>query len=157
MKMKMKKMLYWLVPVKSFAAMIFAGFIILYIVTGSLYAFITGDGSFEYSIPFIFAIQGAILSVIISVLWTIFFGDLIIKKMRYFLRLVIFSLTLLPVFGVCLLIFINAPTNWAKLWMIVAGAMVVGLIVISLLFESYFKLIGRKYTEILKDYKSNTK
>ena len=156
MKMKMKKMLYWLVPVKSFAAMIFAGFIILYVIAGSLYAFITGE-PFEYSIPFIFAIQSMILSVIISVLWTVFFGDIIIKKMRYFMRLVIFSLTLLPVFGVCLLVFFAIPTDWAKLWLIVAGAMVIGLIVISLLFESYFKLIGRKYTEILKDYKSNIK
>jgi len=151
----MKKMLLWSVPIKSFAAMFFTGIIILYMITGSAYSLFT-DESLEYSISFMFAIQSMVLSVIISVLWNIFFSEAIIKKMRYFKRLIIFSFTLIPVFAVCLWVFYSVFADWTFLWLIIAGMLVVGLIIISLLFESYFKLIGRRYTEMLEVYKTKT-
>ena len=149
----MKKLLYWTVAIKSFAAMFFTGFIFLYMVLGTLYGIITGE-SFEYSVSFTFIIQSIALSVIISLLWTAFFDNAIIKKMRYFLRLIIFSLTLLPAFGLCFFVFQAVSAEWTNLWLIIAGFMVVGLIIISLLFESYFKMIGRRYTDTLNDYKA---
>ena len=152
----MKKLIYWAVPVKSLTAMIFAGFIILYMIVGFLYAFITGE-PFEYAIPFMFAIQAAALSVIISVLYTLIFSDVIIKKTRYFLRLIIFAVTLLPVFGICLFAFYDASTEWTKLWLIIGGLIIIGMIIISVLFEIYFKLIGKHYTDILQEYKEKIK
>lgn len=131
--------------------MIFAGFIILYMITGTMYAFITGE-AFEYVIPFMFAIQAAALSIAISVLYILIFSDLIIKKMRYFKRLIIFLLALLPVFAICL-VFIPMPSDRMNLWLIIGGAIVIFLIIISILFEAYFKLTGKRYTEILQDYK----
>jgi len=148
----MKKLFYWAVPMKSLSAMIFAGLIILYIIAGTAYAFITNE-SFEYAIPFIFVIQAAALSIIISVIATIIFSDILIKKKRYFYRLIIFSITLLPVFAICFLVF--SVIYWTNLWLIIGGLTVIGLIIIALLLEYYFKLRGRQYTEILKDYKLN--
>ena len=150
----MKKLFYYTVPVKSFTALIFAGFIILYMITGFLYAFITGE-AFEYAIPFVFAIQAAALSVIISVLGFFIFGDIIIKKMRNYLRLIIFALILLPVFALCFWVFYII--GWTNLWFIIGGFMIIGLIIISVLFEIYFKLIGKRYTEMLNFYKTQTK
>jgi hypothetical protein len=149
----MKKLFYWSVPIKSFAAMIFAGFIILYMIIVTIYAVITGE-AFEYAIPFMFAIQAVAVSVVISILWTIIFSDIIIKKMRYFLRLIIFSAALLPVFALSFLVLFVSHADCIKLWLVILGAMILGLIIISLLFETYFKLIGKRYTEMLKDYKS---
>jgi len=150
----MKKIFYWSVPIKSFTAMIFAGFIILYMITGTFYSFITSE-PFEFAIPFMFAIQSVILSIIISVLWIFIFSEIFIKTMRYFLRLIIFSLTLLPVFAVFLLVIFAVPADWTKLWLVITGLIFIGLIIISLLFECYFRLIGKRYTDILKDYKLN--
>ena len=152
----MKKLFYWSVPMKSFSAMVFAGFIILYMIVGTGYAFITGE-AFEYAIPFLFAVQAAVLSIIIAVLWTVIVSDLVAKKMRYFKRIIIFSLILLPVFGASFLIFHVASAEWTPLWFIIGGLIIIGLIIISLLFEAYFKMIGRQYTNVLKDYKAKIK
>ena len=150
----MKKLFYWAVPVKSFTAMIFAGFIILYMIVGFLYAIITSK-AFEYVIPFMYAIQAAALSVIISVAWTLIFSDVIVKKMRYFKRLMIFTLSLIPVLAISFWIF-NA-VGWNTLWLIIGGLIIVGLIIISILFETYLNMIGRQYTDVLKNYQANIK
>jgi len=149
----MKKMFAWLVPVKSLSAMLFAGFIVLYMAAGTLSALITGGG-FEYAIPFAYALESAALSVVISVLWALMFSEIFIRKMRFYLRLIIFALSLLPVFAVCLLIFSVIPAGWSELWPFIAGAYVLGLVIISLLFECYFRVAGRRYTEMLNDYKA---
>ena len=144
--------MYWTILIKTYAAMFFTGLIILYMVTGSAYAFFTGE-LFDYSVPFMFIIQSLVLAVVTSLLWAVFFGEGVIKKMRYFMRLILFALTLIPVFAVCLWLFYAAFTEWTFLWLIIAGMLAVGLIIISLLFERYFKLIGKQYTDVLNHYK----
>lgn len=150
----MKKLLRLVIPVKSFAALIFTGLICLYIVTGSLCAIILHE-PFDYSIPFIFVLQGLILAIVISVLWAVLLGDGVVKKIRYFPRLIIFSISLMALLAICLLVFFAIPTNWAKLWLIVAGCVCAGIVMLSILAEWYFKATGRRYTEILNEYKSN--
>ena len=152
---KIKKILSWVIPMKSFAAMIFAGFIGLYMVTGGLYAVLWNDSSFNYTIPFIFILQGLVLSVLISILWNVILGEGVIKRMRYLPRLIIFSASLMAMLAVCLLVFFAIPTEWAKLWLIIAGGVCGVIIFISVLCEIYYKMTGRRYTEILQDYKSN--
>jgi len=150
----MKKMIYWTVPVKAFTVMVFAGFIILYMVTGTGYALITGE-AFEYAIPFMFALQAAGLSIVISVLYALLFSDVLIKKMRYFKRLIIFSLSLIPVLALSFWIF-NA-VGWNSLWLIIGGMIIIGLIIMSILFEVYLNMIGRQYTDVLKIYQEKIK
>ena len=152
----MKKLLNFVLPLKSFAAMIFSGFICAYMVTGTLYSIILKD-PFNYTIPFVFVLQGLVLSIVISSLWVIILGDTIIKKMRYLPRLIIFSISLMVVLVLCLLTFFAIPTDWAKLWLIVAGLVVMGIIALSILFELYYRITGKRYTEMLREYQSKIK
>jgi phosphatidylserine synthase len=149
----MKKMMAFVLPLKSMAAMIFAGFICLYMGSSILYAVFTGI-EFNYSIPFVFILQGLVLSVLISILWELFFSNIIIKKWRFFLRHLIFELSLLALLAVCFFTFLAIPTDWAKLWLLVVGIIGVGIITISSISEMYYKKTGKRYTEMLKTYKS---
>jgi hypothetical protein len=150
----MKKIMAFVLPIKAMAAMIFAGFICLYMISGVLYAVVTGV-EFNYMIPFVFVLQGLGLSVLISVLWEIFFGNAIIKKWRFFLRHLMFGISLLALLAICFLTFLAVPTEWAKLWLITAGIAAVGVITISGIGEMYYRKTGKRYTEILKTYKTN--
>lgn len=150
----MKKLMSVVIPVKSFAALIFTGLVCLYMVMGSLCAAIMNT-PFTYSIPFVFILQGLVLSLVVSALWGVFFSDALFKKMRYLPRLIIFSIIIMILWAVCLLVFFAIPTAWAKLWLIVAGCVSVAVIILSVLAELYFKKTGKRYTELLKGYKSN--
>jgi hypothetical protein len=150
----MKKIMAFELPIKAMAAMIFAGFICLYMISGILYAVVTGM-EFNYTIPFVFVLQGLGLSVLISILWELFFGNIIIKKWRFFLRHLMFEISLVGLLAVCFLTFLAIPTDWAKLWLIVVGIVAVGVITISSIGEMYYKKTGKRYTEILKTYKTN--
>lgn len=134
--------------------MIFTGLMCLYMATGYLYATLW-NAPFEYTIPFLFVLQGLILAVLISVLWIVLLGDGVIKKMRRFPRLILFSVSLVALLGICLLMFLAIPTAWAKLWLFAAGCIAVGVIILSILGELHFKAAGKRYTQILKEYKSN--
>jgi hypothetical protein len=150
----MKKVMAFVLPLKAMAAMIFAGFICLYMISGILYAVVTGM-EFNYMIPFVFILQGLGLSVLISILWELFFSNIIIKKWRFFLRHLVFEISLMVLLAVCFLTFLAIPTDWAKLWLIVAGIIAVGIITISSISEMYYKKTGKRYTEVLKTYKIN--
>ncbi|MCL2487012.1 MAG: hypothetical protein FWE86_05365 [Oscillospiraceae bacterium] len=152
----MKQFMKHLMKIKSFAALIFAGLVCAYMATGYLYSLIFHD-NFDYTIPFVFLIQGLALSAAISTLWHLIVSDKIIKKMRWFLRLIIFSALLFVFLAGCLLTFFWIPTNWAKLWLLVAGAVSGGIIALSVIGEIYFKSTGKRYTEMLNDYKSSDK
>ena len=149
----MKKLMSVVMPVKSFAALIFAGLICLYMVTG-VFCDMVLHQTFNYTIPFVFILQGLLLSVLISILWGLFFGDRFIKKWRYLPRLIVFALTLIILLAACLLTFFAVPTDWAKLWLFVAGCAVTGIIILSMLAELYLRATGKRYTEALKEYQS---
>lgn len=149
----MKKLLNFMMPVKTFAAMIFTGLMCLYMVTGSLYAAILEE-PFDYTIPFVFVLQGLVLALLTSALWAVFIGEAVIPKMRYFPRLILFSLSLLFLLAVCFLLFLAIPIAWAKLWLIVTVCVTAGVIALSILSEVHLKVTGKRYTEILNEYKS---
>jgi len=150
----MKRFMSLVLRVKSLAALIFSGLICLYVVAGYLYAALIHKGPFNFTIPFIFVLEGIVLSILISILWGVFFTDEIIKKWRYFPRLVVFCLIMAALLSICVLIFVAAPTNWAKLWWIVIGAFTAGVVGLSVLCEIYFRVTGKRYTEILEEYKT---
>jgi len=149
----MKKLMYWSILLKSHAAMFLTGLIVLYMVVSTAQAFITGE-TLDLAIPFTYVIQSMVLAVVISVMWVVFFDDNLIKKTRYFKRLIMFSLALIPVFALCLWLFYVVSSEWTFMWVVIAGLLVIGLIIISLLFELYFKLEGKRYTNVLMSYNS---
>jgi len=150
---KLKRLTEFVMPLKMFASAIFAGFMILYMVSGVVYAYVTGD-DFTYAVPFVFVLQGLLLSALISLVWGILFSDILIKKWRCFPRLIIFSVSLMVLLAVCVLTFIAIPTDWANLWLITNGCIGVGLIVFAIINEIRLKATGRRYTELLKNFQA---
>jgi hypothetical protein len=134
--------------------MIFAGLIVAYVVVGWLYSTVT-NSQFTYAIPFIFVVQGLILAFAISVLWYLIFTEAVFKKLRYSIRLISFVLVLVLVLTGFLATFFVYHTDWAKLWLIVAGLFVLVTAGISVLGEIYFKITGKRYTQLLNNYKEN--
>ena len=148
----MKKIMDFVMPIKLIAGGILFGLIGFYMVVGTLYARIMGVG-FEYSIPFAFIIQGAALSIIIAVLWEIFFGEVLIKKWRFFKRALVFNFLLTLLIVICFLTSFVLPSDWAYLWLIGTGILAFGIAIMSLLNEIYYRKTGKQYNEILRVYK----
>ena len=153
----MKKAIFYLMQIKRLAPLVFTIMICLYMVGGVLYNWIFKDqfNQFNYTIPFIFIIEGLVLSVSISVLHGVFFSGTIIRKWRYLPRLVLFSLSLLVLLALCVLVFFASPTNWAKLWWIAIGCAAAGVVFLSIIAELYFRMTGKHYTEKLKTFKAD--
>jgi len=149
----MKKLMEFVMPLKAFSAMIFAGLVILYMVSSVLYTHFTGI-EYGYSIPFVFILQGIGLSVLISLLWGLYFSNVIIKKWRFFLRHIMFEISLLALLAICFFTFFAIPTELANIWLIASGIVALFVIMLSSLSEMYFKKTGKRYTEILKNYKA---
>jgi hypothetical protein len=150
---KLQALTNFVMPLKMFASAIFTGIIILYMVSGVAYAYITGN-AFEYAIPFVFVLQGLLLAALISLLWGIFISEAIIKSWRYFQRLIVFSIFLMILLAACIVTFIAIPTEWSWFWLIINGAIGLGLIKFSVISEIRFKRTGKRYTEILKNFQS---
>ena len=150
---KIKRLAVFVMPLKMFASAIFAGFMILYMVSGVIYAYVTGN-DFVYAVPFVFVLQGLLLAALISLLWGILFSDVLIKKWRCFPRLIVFSVSLTALLAVCVVTFISIPTDWANLWLITNGCIGFGLIVFAVVNELRFKATGRRYTEMLKNFQA---
>jgi hypothetical protein len=148
----MKKIFDVLIQIKALAAMVFTGLILAYMTAGWLYS-TAKDVPFEYSIPFIFVLQGVVLAIAISVLWFVLLSDSVIKKMRFYLRLIIFVVALVIVLSACFMTFFAIHTNWAKLWLIISGLFIIVVTGISILGEIYFKATGKRYTGNLEEYK----
>jgi len=148
----MKKLMGLVITIKSYAAMVFSGLILAYMVAGWIYSTIRQE-PFSNAIPFIFVMQGALLALAISVLWYLFFTGAVFKKLRYSIRLIGFVLILVLILTGFLLMFFSQPTNWAKLWLIIAGLFVFVTAGISVLGEIYFRMTGKRYTQSLDKYK----
>jgi len=150
----MKKFLVLTTTLKAFAAMLFAGFICLYIVGGIIYASFVDD-TFGYTISFVHLLLSIGFSVIISLLWGICFGHMIIKKWRFLFRYLLFDLLLVALLALCIFSSSFISTQWNTLWLIIAVIMVAFVMVLSVISEWYFKKTGKQYTELLKIYQAN--
>ena len=150
----MKKLMDFVVPLKAFAAMLFAGLMILYMVSGVAYSFLLGE-AFDYAIPFIFVLQGLGLSMVISILWGVFISDTLIKKWRFVRRCIAFKLSIIPFLALCFFTFLAIPTDWTIPWFIAILAVSVFAVVLAMASEVYFKKTGERYTAALNQYKIN--
>jgi hypothetical protein len=131
------------------------GLILAYIISGALYSSIK-QVQFEDTMPFIFILRDLLLAILIAAFWQIFLTDYVIKKMRYYLRIILFVGTLSILMLGFFAIYYVAPVDWAKLWLIIAGLFVLLIAVISIACEFYFRKTGKQYTEISEEYKKKT-
>ena len=150
----MKKLIAFVMPMKLIAGGVLFGFIGFYMVVGILHARFTG-AEFAHSIPFAFIWQGAILAVAIAILWEVSFGEVIIKKWRFFKRALLFNISLISLIVICFFMSFALPTDWAYLWLISVVSIGLGVAIMSSLNELYYKKTGERYVEILNAYKKN--
>ena len=150
----MKKFITLTTLIKAFAAMLFAGFVVLYIVVGVLYAAVV-DTSFDYTISFVLLLLGIGFSTLLSLLWGICFSDVVIKKWRFIYRYLLFDFSALVLLGLSFVASSLMSIERPMLWLIVAWVIAIFACVLALLREWYFRKTGEHYTELLKLYQSN--
>ncbi|MCL2782957.1 MAG: hypothetical protein FWD80_03165 [Propionibacteriaceae bacterium] len=149
----MNKLMSVLMPIKSLAALIFAGLIVLYMVAGAIVPAVIHQ-PFNFTIPFIFVIEGVVLSVLIAGLWGVFFGDQAVLQWRYFPKLIVFCLAMAALLTLSVLVFFGWHTDWAKLWWMVIACIMAGVVGVSIIGELYYRKTGRRYTQILQNYQA---
>ncbi|MCL2882419.1 MAG: hypothetical protein FWF45_05995 [Coriobacteriia bacterium] len=150
----MKTLMREVLAAKTLAAMIFAGFMCAYVVAGYLYSLVFPRAAFNFTIPFIFVLEGVVLSVVVAALWRLLISDDAPIKWRFSARLIIFALLLMAALVACVLVFFPFPTYWAKLWWIVIGCVTAGIGALAIIGEIYSRVTGKRYTEILKKYQA---
>lgn len=141
----MKRFLEILLNVKSGAAMVFCGFVMLYVVVGWFV------GLRALSFPLVW--QFLFISLICAVLQYIAFTEAVIKKMRYSLRLVVFLVPFYAVLSAFALGFGWFPVNPAS-WGLFTLIFLLVFAILTGVFEVYFRITGIRYSQKLDDYKS---
>lgn len=131
--------------IKSFAAMIFAGLLIVYTVFGGFFGL-------SY-VPFSLVWQALFVSAVASVLHFLAFSDAGLKKASYAGRLIFFGLTLLIILSGFACLF-----NWFDIekimnWLAFTAVYTFFFGIVTLVFKLYTKVTAKKYTEILDAYK----
>ena len=139
----MKKLFEVSVAIKSVAAMVLAGQIFLFVIIGSFFGLSSMDFSFIW--------QAIAIAAITAIIQYIAFTEDVIKKMRYSLRLVVFSIPLYAILATFVVIFRWFPANiytwltFTLIFLLIFGAM-------NAAFEIYTRVTGKKLNECLNAY-----
>jgi len=149
----MKKFIALTTTLKAFAAMLFAGFICLYMVGGVGYAILI-DGAFDFTISFIHLVMAIGFTMSVSLLWGVCFGHVVIKDWAFASRYALFVFTLVILLATTFFYFSFLTTPWNLLWLTAATLIVAFVMVLSVVSEWYFKKTGEHYTDVLRIYQS---
>ena len=139
----MKKLFEVSIAMKSVAAMVLAGQIFLFLIVGSFFGLTSMDFSFIW--------QAIVVAITVSILQYIAFTEDVIKKMKYSLRLVTFSLPLYLILSAYAIIFRWFPINintwlmFTLIFLTIFGAFIFA-------FALYTKVTGKKFNESLDAY-----
>jgi len=139
----MKKLLEVSVAIKSVAAMVLAGQIILYLIVGSFFGLSGMD--------FFFIWQAIAVAVITAILQYIAFTEDVIKRMRYSLRLVVFSIPLYIILSAFAIIFGWFPLTIST-WLLFTLVFLIIFGALNAAVEIYTKVTGKKLNESLDAY-----
>ncbi len=143
----MKNFLDRVVEWKTGACFMFTGSMIVYLIT----AFIWDIEITRLIVLSIFA-----LTVVGSFLQFLAFSDAIIKSAKYSLRLVIFAVPFFAIILACAYFFRWVPTNMGlSPWFIFGGVFIFILIALTIGFEVYYRITGKKYDGLLGQYKKS--
>ncbi len=129
---------------KSYACLMFTGSAIIY---GAVALFLGQD-----SIPLTALASLLILSILGTMLQFLIFSDRFIKKMRYTLRVLIFTPLMFIVLAANAWFFGWFPQDGGR-WLTFAAIFVAVLAVMTIGFEIYYSVTGRKYDGLLGQYR----
>ncbi len=140
----MKRALDLILSIKNGAAMAFVGMLMLYVVIGWFFGL--------HSISFALIWQFLFIALITGTMQFICFTEHVVKTMRYPLRLLLFALPLY----LCISAF-AAAFRWFPLtltsWLLFTAIFLVAFAIITAVFEAYFRITGRRYTQMLDAFK----
>ena len=125
----------------------FTGTIILYM----LIAAIMG----QESASLITLLGLLIISSVGTLIQYLCFTQNIIKKMRYTGRLFLFLLLFLPVLTACALTLHWFPPQYALGWLIFIGIFLLVFAAMTLGFEIFYRVTGKKYDGLLGQYRAS--
>jgi hypothetical protein len=141
----MKKLLELLIVVKNFAAMAFAGIIMLFVVAGYFFGL--------SSIGFSYVWQAVFIALISGILYFVAFSDHVIKNKSYPVRLMLFAVPLYLAAGAFAVFFKWFPAGLGY-WAIFTLAFAVGFGALAGAYYVYSKITGVKYNQMLAVYLS---
>ena len=139
----MKKLFEVSVAIKSVAAMVLAGQLFLFVIIGSFFGLSSMDFSFIW--------QAIAIAAITAILQYVAFTEDVIKKMRYPLRLLVFSIPLYAILAAFAVIFRWFPAN-IYAWLTFTLIFLVIFGVMNAAFEIYTRVTGKKLNESLNAY-----
>ena len=94
-----------------------------------------------------------LISVLGSLIQCIAFTNLLIKKASYSIRLIIFVIPFLAVLTLCAICFNWFPKDNIGSWLTFIIIFIAIFIVMTIGFEIYFRIAGKKYDGLLGQYK----
>ena len=141
MKQFWKGMMVW----KTGASLMYTGAMFFYLFFNWVY------GTREVPTRMLWALL--LVSVIGSLLQAVCFSDWIIRKMRYTWRSVLFVLLFLPTLSIAAWKMEWFPTEKAGAWAMFIGMFFLIFIVMTIGFDIYFRITGRKYDGMIGRYR----
>ncbi len=110
-------------------------------------------GQAEMESVMVFELLG--VAVAVSLLQFVFFSGRFLKKTRYSVRLLLFSIPMLGLLSLCAVLFHWFPVENGWAWLTFVATFVVMLLCTTLGFEIYFRAAGKKYDGLLGQYRAN--
>ena len=141
----MKKFLKGVVEWKTSACMIFTAAVFIYLFFCLIYGTRKVPTSMLWGLFWVSAAGSLIQAVC--------FSDWIIKKMRYTWRSILFVALFLPLLSLAAWQLNWFPTQQAGAWAIFIGVFFLIFIVMTVGFEIFFRLTGRKYDGLIGQYR----
>lgn len=142
----MKRFIEVTLALKNMAGLCFTGTILIYMVVGWFFGL--------RAVTFSLLWQFLAIAIICGVLQFVFFSGNVVKTMRYSLRVLCFGAPLYLCVSVLAMVFRWFPMRPMS-WLVFTGIFLAILVVLAVVFELYFKLVGRQYNQILQDYKGS--
>lgn len=143
----MKKLVSIILHIKSFGGLIFAASLLIF----SAITWFCGGDSVTISTIF----QFAALSLFIAAWQFVSFSDVIIKRMKFPLRFLLFTVPFYVAFMLMARIFGWFPLETVGQWVIYTGTFFAVEVLISIIYTIFSNAANKKWTVKLEDYKNN--
>lgn len=140
----MKRLLKFVVEWKTWVGLMFTGTVALYLVLCLIL------GQETVAVAMLWTLLA--LSVVGTLVQALCFTDLLIRRMRYTWRLLLFCLLFFPMLAAVAWAFHWFPMEGGS-WIAFTGIFLAVLAVMTVGFEIYYRVTGRKYDGLLGQYR----
>lgn len=142
----MKKLIGFLTEFGTWMCLCFTGSMLIYTICCALF----DNGTIECGAVF----QVLALSAGVTLMQYLCFTQVVFKKLRYSLRMMIFAVPTIGLLALFAVLFYWFPVDRLGAWVIFLLAALLVFVGISIGFEIYFWAAGKKYDGLLGEYKA---